>query len=234
MDIIPVIDICQNQAVHAIKGQRGNYRLLQTPFCNSHAPCDIVQAFIDKYPFETIYIADLDAIQGIKDNEQLIEQLLDKFQEVLFWTDQGISSTTDLKIQSRRQHVIGSETNISPEMLGEMITIEPEIILSLDFQIKTFLGHHGLLQKIDLWPDRIIIMSLSQVGSNKGPDYKLITDIQKIAGNRKIFVAGGVRNEDDLYSLKDMGIDGALIATALHTQQITPDILNKICKKNAP
>lgn len=227
MEIIPVIDIRQNQVVHAIKGQRQNYRPLQTCLCDSHSADDIVQAFIDTYPFKTIYIADLDAIQGTSNNEHLIEQLLNKFQSVSFWVDQGISSAIELKIQSRRQHVIGSETNISPKTLNELFTSSLEIILSLDFQTKTFLGHQDLLEKTDLWPERIIIMSLSHVGSNNGPDYKLISDIQKIAGDRKIYVAGGVRHEDDLQTLNDMGIDGVLIATALHTQQIKADTLLK-------
>jgi len=227
MEIIPVIDIRQNQVVHAIKGQRQNYRPLQTCLCDSHSADDIVQAFIDTYPFKTIYIADLDAIQGTSNNEHLIEQLLNKFQSVSFWVDQGISSAIELKIQSRRQHVIGSETNISPKTLNELFTSSLEIILSLDFQTKTFLGHQDLLEKTDLWPERIIIMSLSHVGSNNGPDYKLISDIQKIAGDRKIYVAGGVRHEDDLQTLNDMGIDGVLIATALHSQQIKADTLFK-------
>jgi len=234
MEIIPVIDVRQNQVVHAVKGQRQNYRPLQTCLCDSHSADDIVQAFIDTYPFKTIYIADLDAIQGTSNNEQLIEQILDKFQSVSFWVDHGISSAIDLKIQSRRQHVIGSETNISPETLNELFTSSPEIILSLDFQTKALLGDQKLLQKTDLWPERIIIMSLSQVGSNNGPDYKLISDIQKSAGNRKIYAAGGVRHEDDLQTLNDMGIDGVLIATALHTQQITADTLLKFTQKNAP
>ena len=234
MEIIPVIDIRQNQVVHAIKGQRQNYRPLQTSLCNSHSPEDIVQAFIDTYPFKTIYIADLDAIQGHTNNDQLIEQLLNKFQSISFWVDQGITSTIELEIQSRRQNVIGSETNISPETLNELITLSPEIILSLDFHTKNFLGDPDLLQKINLWSERIIIMSLAHVGSNNGPDYKLISDMQKNAGNRKLYVAGGVRYEDDLHVLSDMGIDGVLIATALHTQQITPDTLNKFTKKNAP
>jgi len=234
MEIIPVIDIRQNQVVHAVKGQRQNYRPLQTCLCDSHSADDIVQAFIDTYPFKTIYIADLDAIQGTSNNEHLIEQLLNKFQSVSFWVDQGISSAIELKIQSRRQHVIGSETNISPKTLNELFTSSLEIILSLDFQTKTFLGHQDLLEKTDLWPERIIIMSLSHVGSNNGPDYKLISDIQKIAGDRKIYVAGGVRHEDDLQTLNDMGIDGVLIATALHSQQIKADTLLNFTKKNAP
>jgi phosphoribosylformimino-5-aminoimidazole carboxamide ribotide isomerase len=202
MEIIPVIDIRQNQVVHAVKGQRQNYRPLQTSLCNGLSPEDIVQAFIDTYPFKTVYIADLDAIQGTSNNEQLIEQLLNKFQSVSFWVDQGIASAIELNIQSRRQHVIGSETNISQETLGEFVALCPDIILSLDFQTNFFVGHQNLLQKVDLWPETIIIMSLSRVGSNNGPDYKLISDIQKTAGDRKIYAAGGVRHADDLQILK--------------------------------
>ena len=92
----------------------------------------------------------------------------------------------------------------------------------------------NLLQKTGLWPDRIIIMSLARVGSDNGPDYELISSLKRTAGDRKIYVAGGVRHETDLKLLDDMGIDGALIATALHTKRITSETLNKFTKKNTP
>lgn len=234
MEIIPVIDIRRGQVVHAVKGQRQNYRPLQTSLCESNSPEDIVQAFISSYPFKTIYIADLDAIEGQSDNDQIIEQLHDKFQSVTFWVDQGISSTVKFKDLLSRQHVIGSETNISPDILNEIIISSPNIILSLDFQANTFLGVQNLLQKTSLWPGRIIIMSLARVGSDNGPDYELISSLKKTAGDRKIYVAGGVRHETDLNLLNDMGIDGVLLATALHTERITSEILKKFTKKNAP
>ena len=233
MDIIPVIDIRRGQVVHAVKGQRQNYRPLQTSLCESNSPEDIVQAFVNSYPFKTIYIADLDAIERQSNNDQIIRQLHDKFQSVTFWVDQGLSSPTDLKNQCCGQHVLGSETNISPDTLNEIITISPDIILSLDFQTNTFLGDQNLLQKTSLWPGRIIIMSLAHVGSDNGPDYELISSLIKTAGDRKIYVAGGVRHETDLELLNNMGIDGVLIATALHTKRITSETLNKF-KKNAP
>jgi len=77
-------------------------------------------------------------------------------------------------------------------------------------------------------------MCLSLVGANNGPDYELISSLKKTAGDRKIYVAGGVRHENDLQSLNDMGIDGVLIATALHTQQIMADTIRYFTKKNAP
>jgi len=234
MEIIPVIDIRRGQVVHAVKGQRQNYRPLQTSLCESNSPEDIVQAFVSSYPFKTIYIADLDAIERQSNNDQIIRQLHDKFQSVTFWVDQGLSSSTDLKNQCCGQHVLGSETNISPDTLNEIITISPDIILSLDFQTNTFLGDQNLLQKTSLWPGRIIIMSLAHVGSDNGPDYELISSLIKTAGERKIYVAGGVRHETDLELLKNMGIDGVLIATALHTQRITSETLNNFIKNNAP
>ncbi len=234
MEIIPVIDIHQGQVVHAIEGQRQHYRPLLTSLSESNSPENIVQAFINSYPFKTIYIADLDAIEGRSNNDHLIEQLHDKFKSLTFWIDQGISSAKELNSLSRRQHVIGSETNISPETLGEMITSIPDIILSLDFQTNIFLGNQDLLQKKELWPEKIIIMSLANVGSNKGPDYELISKLKETAGERKIYVAGGVRDETDLQLLNEMNIDGVLIATALHTQNIKSETLSKFSKKNAP
>jgi len=76
-------------------------------------------------------------------------------------------------------------------------------------------------------------MSLANVGSNKGPDYKLISNIKNIAGDRKIYVAGGVRDEQDLQALSDMEINGVLIASALHTQKVKSDSIIKY-QKNAP
>ena len=234
MEIIPVIDIHHGQVVHAIEGQRQQYRPLRTSLSESNSPENIVQAFINSYPFKTIYIADLDAIEGRTNNNQLIDGLHESYQSLTFWVDQGISSTKELDSLSRRQHVIGSETNITPETLDEMITLTPDIILSLDFQTNIFLGNQDLLQKTDLWPERIIIMSLANVGSNKGPDYELISRLKETAGERKIYVAGGVRDETDLQLLNQMSIDGVLIATALHTQNIKSDTLSKFSKKNAP
>ena len=234
MEIIPVIDIRQGQVVHAVEGQRQNYRPLKTSLSASIFPENIVQAFINTFPFQTIYIADLDAIEGGSNNDILIEQLHDKFKSLDFWVDQGISSATNLNNLPRWKHVIGSETNILPETINEIITLAPDVILSLDFQTNAFMGNQDLLQETKLWPERIIIMSLARVGSNSGPDYELASSLKNITGGRKIYVAGGVRNEADLQALNDMGIEGVLIATALHTQQITGDILSNFSKKNAP
>lgn len=230
MDIIPVIDISQGYVVHAVKGQRQYYQPLCTSLSKGNCADDIVRAFLDFYPFNTIYIADIDAIEGRANNRHIIEQLHRSFPSLNFWIDQGISSSKEIAQDCSWQHVIGSETHISAAELRQIIKRMPDIILSLDFGTK-FLGDQKLLDNTAQWSERIIIMSLEHISSDRGPDYQRICKFQKSADDRKVYVAGGVRDEVDLQALNDIGIAGVLVATALHTQKLTPAMLNKFCKK---
>jgi phosphoribosylformimino-5-aminoimidazole carboxamide ribotide isomerase len=67
----------------------------------------------------------------------------------------------------------------------------------------------------------LIVLELSLVGSGRGPIHDSLkvvsenTDIRLIAG-------GGVRNLKDLQSLHSIGVEAALVATALHKGGISP------------
>src|SRR5262249_9162262 len=73
----------------------------------------------------------------------------------------------------------------------------------------------------DCWPARVIVMTLDRVGSQSGPDLERLRAVKAAAKDRAIYAAGGVRDGDDLQSLVNAGITGALVAAALHNGQIT-------------
>ena len=73
----------------------------------------------------------------------------------------------------------------------------------------------------DRWPARVIVMTLDRVGSQSGPDLERLRAVKTAAKERAIYAAGGVRGVDDLRSLMNAGITGALVASALHSGQIT-------------
>ena len=79
MEIIPVIDLMHGQVVHARMGQRQHYQPIQSLLCSSSTPIDIVNALLELYPFERLYIADLNAIQGKGNHFQTIQALIDEF-----------------------------------------------------------------------------------------------------------------------------------------------------------
>ena len=230
MRIIPVLDIRHGQVVHAVAGQRDRYRPVRSRLCTDSDPCNIVQAFLDIHPFETIYIADLDAISGEKSNEECIQSLLDHFSHLNFWVDQGFKNKADIlnALYNRIAHVIGSETGLSPAMLSELLDLSPQPILSLDFRDGKLSGDQTLLQAPERWPDNVIFMNLNRVGTASGFDKDLLDQIIKTAIHSHIFIGGGIRNISDIMHLSDLGTTGILTATALHTRQISSADLKTI------
>ena len=73
----------------------------------------------------------------------------------------------------------------------------------------------------------LIVLDLSRVGSESGVN----TDsIRKVLGSVDIPVitGGGVRNIDDVLLLRDLGVSGILISTALHDLKIRREDLLKL------
>jgi len=228
MRIIPVIDLCQGQVVHAVAGQRDRYRPVLSQLCPGSDPCNIVQAFLGLFPFASVYIADLDSISGGKANNGCVRRLLDCFPHLDFWLDQGLRDKIALlnAAHDRITHVIGSETGISPEQLSTLLELRPQPVLSLDFKYGSFLGDKTLLRRPDIWPGNIILMNLGRVGTASGVDETLLARILNTTEHSHVYIGGGIRDITDIQHLQTTGIAGILVATALHTGRLTAaDIL---------
>lgn len=223
MHIIPVIDLYQGQVVHAIRGQREHYQPVRSRLCAGSDPCTIVQAMLDVYPFNTFYIADLDAIRDEAENNHVIDHLQQQFPKLAFWLDAGLSSQKELSVTNRSsiKHVIGTETGITADTLKDIVGTLPEPVLSLDFKTGALRGDGQLLQHPEIWPENIIVMDLARVGSSEGPDMELLQNIRSVSTGKNIYMAGGIRNINDLQNLEENGVAGALVATALHDGSIT-------------
>ncbi|MFT5132406.1 MAG: phosphoribosylformimino-5-aminoimidazole carboxamide ribotide isomerase [Gammaproteobacteria bacterium] len=226
MLIIPVIDLHSGNVVHAYKGQRESYEKIRTPLCHGSDPLVVVPALLSLYAFTTLYIADLNAIKDEGNNNQIIGELLLQYPDICFWIDSGKYSYPGSFPPNRLRHIIGTETGISKQnLLNQSANSNP--VLSLDFIDQTLIGEKDILEDSDAWPDEIIVMTLSRVGSDQGPDLTRLLQIKENAAGKRIYAAGGVRNEDDLEQLKAQGISGVLVATSLHNGKISTNVLRK-------
>lgn len=225
MEIIPVIDLLQGKVVRAQRGERNRYLPIQTSLCNSSIPTDIAKALLRLYPFKTLYIADLDAIQKLGDNSATVRLLAQQNPTVSFWVDSGLHAANEWPYSGSKniRCVIGSE---SQETLNHYIALAASLndtppVLSLDFNTQGLIGPGALLQP-ERWPDSVICMTLGKVGSYEGPDVQLLADLVRQHPQGKVFAAGGIRNLDDLQQLKTMGVFGALVASSLHDRHLLP------------
>jgi phosphoribosylformimino-5-aminoimidazole carboxamide ribotide isomerase len=222
LQAIPVIDLMHGQVVRARMGDRASYRLLESPLSSTSDALDVVRGLLSVFPFPTLYVADLDAIQGSGDNCQTLRRIRAEFPSLRIWVDNGVADAPALHAfigADLGTPVIGSESQRDSELIAQHRN-SMRIVLSLDFRGDAFQGPQEILAEPALWPHRIIVMTLARVGSGVGPDLGRLASIQSIAGGREIYAAGGIRNAADIRALKRTGAAGALIATALHEQRI--------------
>lgn len=69
MQVVPVLDIKNALVVRGVMGDRASYRPIVTPLAPGPEPLAVARGLMAVHPFEALYIADLDAIEGVPRHE---------------------------------------------------------------------------------------------------------------------------------------------------------------------
>lgn len=230
MHVIPVLDLKDGVVVLASGGRRDDYRPVDTALCRDPSPPSVINALLDVHSFEKIYIADLDAIAMGTPAAALVVALTQLHPAVEFWLDAGFSAVdqfAQFEAVTNLRFVIGSESLSSIENYQRMRD-DPRLsghILSLDRKEGRELGPRHLIRRPDLWPDTVISMDLTRIGGSTGPNLDRIGEIRAQRADLNVVAAGGVRGFDDLRQLAAHGVSHALVASALHNQNLLgPDL----------
>jgi phosphoribosylformimino-5-aminoimidazole carboxamide ribotide isomerase len=235
VQVIPVIDLKAGIVVHARMGQRDRYRPIETPLSATSDPVDVTRGLMSLYPFKTLYVADLDAIERNGDNRAALARVKAAFPGLTLWVDNGIATLDAAKrfLDSELGHlVLGSETQTGLDLVHHFAH-DPRAVLSLDFRTDAFQGPPALLVDPTCWPRRVIAMTLARVGSGAGPDLERLRTIRDAAAkdtatSRQVYAAGGIRDAADLATLRQLGIAGALVASCLHDGRLRSEEIAKL------
>jgi len=229
MNIIPVIDLQDGLVVAAKQGQRKTYKPIKSKLSRSSTILDIIDGFLSIFPFKNIYIADLNAITGSDNNQDIIDTAINNYPSIEFWVDKGINPESPSAITDNKYRLILGSESQNPNFFNQPRKILNNYLLSLDFfPSKGYVGPKELLDSPDLWPADIIIMTLDRVGKNTGPDIEKLQSFCKNHPSKNFIAAGGIRHKQDLINLKKIGIHHALVASALHSGEIDREILRKL------
>jgi phosphoribosylformimino-5-aminoimidazole carboxamide ribotide isomerase len=183
----------------------------------------------------TFYIADLDAIEGTGTHRSTIQKLAAGLAADL-WVDAGVTdlaSARQLLNAGARSVIVGSETLPGLAALHAIRSAldDDQLLFSLDVKQGrvlsrcTALSNLEPLAAIDLLAQagwrHLIILSLEQVGTGSGPDWPLLRAARTAFPCSFLVAGGGVRSIGNLHTMNALGIDGVLIASALHRGWIT-------------
>ena len=231
MKIIPVIDIRNHRAAHALRGRRERYRPLKSALCPTDDAAAVAAAYLAYHRFSDLYLADLDAIEGAGENSGIAELLLRRHPDIALWIDAGRHAyprELHAMFPGRARIVLGTESGLSAAAC-RALRRRFDCVLSLDYRGDVLRRGDGAGRPPpdppeSLLSDEIILMSLHRVGARNGPDRRLLRRWRALTkdSGRKLYAAGGVRGKDDLLRLHRDHAAGALVASCLHDKTLKP------------
>ena len=235
MNIIPVIDLLNGIVVRGVAGKRDQYRRIHSKIAASPDPSVVMNALQQTYGLSEFYIADLDAIQFQRLNRCTIAELARD--DVSLVVDRGVRSAADvaelLELGVERV-VVALETLSSLQLAEELITQfgSQHLVLSLDLQAGQLLTQCDALngesatsvatQLAGVGYQQFIVLDLAAVGTGIGnQSISLCQELNQALPDVSLVTGGGIRGLNDLLQLRDIGIQSALVASALHDGKLS-------------
>lgn len=239
MQIIPVIDIRNGVAVRAVAGNRGLYRPVESQLTDSAEPAIVLMALQNTFGCMTCYVADLDAIERQHLNRCTIAEIARTGVSLI--VDAGATSVEQVEALFEigvDRVVLSSESLNDSTQLESMI--EPFDPASLIFSIDLKCGE--LLVNDRAWKGRpplelvrfvfdigirqFIVLDLAAVGTGRGvPTLELCQQIKSVLPDITMISGGGVASAQCVAQAARAGLDGLLIASALHDGRLTKENL---------
>jgi len=241
--VIPVLDVKNGQAVHAVGGTRSHYRPLQSILHPSCDPLELARAYRDLLDLRELYLADLDAISGQRPDLSLYRKLASK--DVRLWLDAGLKNEDDLDALIDLDHttiVVGLETAAGPDAVRDILDrIDPDrVVLSLDLfagvpRLATGADWaatdlEGLSQQVlELGVCRLLLLDLARVGTGRGTGTgELLVRLREARPAVEVSVGGGISGIEELIAVRTAGAAAALTGSALHDGRLGRKQLDRL------
>lgn len=224
IEIIPVLDLMSGMAVSGKSGDRSNYKPLKTVYSPSSNPVEIARN-LKQHGATRIYIADLDAIAGKGSNHDTIKKI-NRIIPVMLDAGANDVNKVDNLLNVTNNIIVATETLKSFKDLDEIFNTYSarELIISIDFNEgrivskKPDLSFKKFKDKlIDLKPNEIILLDISGVGTRRGFNQQLLSEME---GWEDSLILGGGIKLDDINILKKRGVTKYLLGSILHAGQI--------------
>ncbi len=228
--MIPVLDLSRGRAVLARGGRREAYE----PVRSVLGPIEgdalaLARAYRERLGCDVCYVADLDAITGGPMQIALLTRLAGA--GVALWVDAGVDDARRAERLTARgagRVIVGLETLSSFAVLTAVLRAlgAERVIFSLDLRhgaplVRSAAGHPGAPLEVartavDAGVTSLLVLDLARVGSGLGVDTGPVPALRRAHPGLELLVGGGVSGASDLAGLADLGVDGVLVATALH------------------
>lgn len=221
MDVYLAMDLMGGKVVAGAGGRREQYRevSLFSKVASSSHPVEVVGELRPR----NVYIADLDRIEGRGDNFAAIFDVCEKVDAAI--VDAGFRNFGEIQNYPFIP-VLGTETfDVTALKDGEYV-VSVDIKEKLLDRSGRFTSHTDLLEYLNSFRLRaVLILPIHSVGTLSF-DFSIVEEAIRISDHR-ILTGGGMKDMSDLERAKEMGVDGVIVSTAIHTGRIDAEVLRR-------
>jgi len=235
MEVVPAIDISGGNCVRLFKGKKGTEKIYY------ENPLDALDFWIKKGATR-LHFVDLDGAWGSERNKSLLKEMIRKADKIKVQIGGGIrslKSATKLIDIGADRVIIGTLAVKKPEIIADLAKEvgSEHIIVALDYK-EGKIATHGWTEQTNIDPftfgekianlgaGYILFSSIEADGAFTGPD---LENIKKMVNyvNIPVYAAGGVRDENDIFNLKNIGVYGVIVGKAFYEQRLSYSIIKK-------
>src|SRR5258706_2144681 len=199
VQLIPVVDLLGGCVVRAVRGERASYRPVVSALCPTAEPIAVARTLLDYCRSAILYVADLDGLTNGVAQHALLAELCRALPATEIWLDAGFARFADAQALlarlagARVTAILASEALVDTQQLKAAGRSAAPWIASLDRKGGHMLDRADCWQRSDLWPQRVIVMTLDRVGAMAGPDLVTFGGGGAAAGTGQAFWARGDR-----------------------------------------
>jgi phosphoribosylanthranilate isomerase len=223
--VIPAIDLRDGRAVRLKRGDPGE----ETAYAGD--PIALAQRFQDEGA-RRLHVIDLDAALGEGDNREKIRDIC-RAVVVPVQVGGGVRTLDDVKglvDDGAARAILGTAAATDIAFVGRAVEEFAErVVIAVDVRGGRVMTNGWREQGPELEPalaalneagvPRYLVTSIARDGTLEGPDLTLYRQVLGLT-DRPVIAAGGVRNADDVWALRDAGCEAAVTGKALYEKTL--------------
>jgi phosphoribosylformimino-5-aminoimidazole carboxamide ribotide isomerase len=229
MQVIPAVDLLGEDAVRL---ERGDYNRVVT-----RRPVDqYVAAMVATQP-PLLHIVDLDGARSGSVRFDVVKRVIDAAGQIPVQVSGGVrtvGAARDLIAAGASRVVIGTAAFGERKVLDDMVSaLGDGLVVAVDVRdgrvaVAGWLDQtaisldDALIRCRDAGVKRVLGTAISRDGTMSGPDLELVS--QFCASGLHVLAAGGIRGDEDLAALEQLGCEGAIVGRALAEKTQVPDV----------
>lgn len=219
--VIPVLDLRDGRVVHANGGNRSAYPILKLEGYSAGEPLAVLDWLCMRYPFRSVYIADLDALSDRPPQMEVLQALTRAQPDCRLHVDAPGQRPT-LGIYP----ILATERLVGDCMWTAQTNVKGGYWLSIDHRDQRLLGQLPSPECL-AGAHAVIDMNLNCVGKRMTARERLarVHPTVRAESVKSRILAGGIRTADDIRAAWHAGFRAVLCGSALYSGTLDGAVL---------